>query len=456
MPKKITYNSTHNPNEKNLIMHGVIESFKETVLSDASWPERAESWPQNRHLDDYWRLLLAPWTLKSLSEEPKLPDIMALLSLAWIAQKPLPIMDPVDFLQRINPGNKPIIVDIGMGDAHALKEIKEREGFVTVGLGLHEINPVNAPFLDLLIYSPVPNGAWANRVFNYLRGKVALVCEAYGASTYAAGESNPIEASIFAGLLLAPGATAKLIVSSIPEEEEEQSPLGFASQRQRLVDFFKEHLGLEMTISRTYISSRLKPGTHCVDYHVEIKRNVDAIVTEKSLEELFALAKAYIGVCRVIPKNTQAGEFGEFGIRARTYTREQEEIQWEGKNLSQNILSRTVRFTGEKDENPTFTLRFTNDIMGDFIIRFSEYYLNNKQQPEWAIAVNKDKGAVVLTYIGIHPNRISALNQAKLELNIISPGLWTESHPHQFFSVKGIEKPPIALNSSFVERISNA
>ncbi|EHL30469.1 hypothetical protein [Legionella drancourtii] len=421
-------------------MYARTESFTEQVLRDHRWPEQANSWPQSRRLEDYVRLLLAPWTFKSLSETSKLPDIMALLSLAWMADKPTPILDPVDFLQRINPENKPIVVDIGMGDAFALREMKEKAGFVTIGLGLHEINPDNAHFIDLLAYSPVPNGPVAQRIFNYLRGKVALVCEAFGASTYAAGETNPIEALIFEGLLLAPGGVAKLIVSSIPKEEEEQSPLGFASQRQQLVNFFKDQLGLELLISRTYIKSLVMPGSYCVDFHVEIKRNPEAVVSDKSLEELFTLAKKHIGQCKVIPKSTDVGEFGGFGIRGRTYTREGETIQWKGQDYAQGVQAKSFAFVGEGNTCPSFTLHFnSNELMGDFATRFAEYYLNNKAQSEWSMKVNEQNNHVVLTYKDMQHNRIHAKAQAKNELNQVFPGLWSEFSAHRLFQPQAKE-----------------
>lgn len=415
-------------------MYAKTDPFTEQVLFDAPWPEQANSWPQSRRLEDYLRLLLAPWTFKSLTETAKLPDIMSLLSLAWMANKPEQILDPVDFLQRVNPENKPIVVDIGMGDAFALREMKEKEDFVTIGLGLHEINPDNAQFIDLLAYSPVPNGLIAQRIFNYLRGKVALVCEAFGASTYAAGETNPIEALIFEGLLLAPGGVAKLIVSSIPKEEEEQSPLGFAPQRQQLVRFFKEQLGLELLISRTYIKSLVMPGSYCVDFHVEIKRSLDAIVSEQPLEELFTLAKKHIGQCTVIPKSTEVGEFGGFGIRGRTYTREGEATQWKGMDYAQGVRGKSFAFVGEEKACPCFSLQFkSNELMGDFATRFAEYYLNNKEQPEWSMTVNEQNNDVVLTYTDMHHHKEHAKAQAKSELKLVFPDLWSEFSAYRLF-----------------------
>jgi hypothetical protein len=403
-----------------------MQEKNERVLADEPWPEKAISWPQSRHLEDYWRLLLAPWTFKSLSEEPKLPDIMALLSFAWLANQPIFINDTENYLQEINSENKPIVVDIGMGDAYALREMKEKEGFITVGLGMHEINPDNAKYIDLLAYSSVPNGRSARQVFNLLRGKVALVCESFGASTYA---DNPIEALIYEGLLLAPGGVAKLIVSSIPKESEEQSPLGFAAQRQRLVAFFKEHLGLELIISRTYIKSLVMKGSFCIDYHVEIRRAPNALVSDKSLEELFALAEKEMGHCTTVPKCTNVGEFaGGFGIRGRSYTRAGEAIQNQGMDYTQGILVKTFRLTGTENTAASISLRFvSNEFMNDFIIRFREYYLNNKEQPEWSIESDEQNKSTTFTYNGHHENGFAAMRQAREELSQIFPKLFTTS-----------------------------
>lgn len=403
------------------------------ILEENPWPEKALTWPQSRHLSDYLYLLLAPWSFKSLSQTLMLADVTTLLLLAWAANLPTQVECDDNLLERINPDNKPIVVDIGLGDANALKEIKELQDVVTIGFGLHEINDVNAKSLNLTCYSPVPRGVLARKVFESLRGRVSLLLEAFGASTYADGEANPIEALIFEGLLLAPGGTAKIIVSSILGEDTEQSPIGFAYQRNRLVQFFKDELGLKMVISRTHIKSAIT-GEVCIDFHVEIKRLTDAKVTDKSLNELFELAKDKIGKCTLIPKSTKVGEFKGFGIRGRTYTLHDEVIQFESINIAQGIQTRSIQLSGT--DYPSFTLvADSNQVLDEFITRFSEYYLNNWMQPDWNLEVDITNKTIELMYCGSASNRLEALAQAKIEINRIFPNFFAQIKPI-FFSEK--------------------
>ncbi len=204
------------------------------VVQESPWPVQAISWPQGRRLVDYLNFLLAPLPFKALSEEPMLPELISLLALALQANQPLLATISNDLMACINPQNKPIVVDLGLGDGNALAEMKQQQDLITIGIGLHQIIPANAPYIDLLCYSPVAHGVQARKLFDELRGGVNLVCEVYGPSTYADGLSNPIESLIYAGLLLAPGGRARIIASSVFGEDKDQSPFGFATQRLRL------------------------------------------------------------------------------------------------------------------------------------------------------------------------------------------------------------------------------
>ena len=418
------------------------ETDKKIVLKDGIWPERSLSWPKDRTLTQYFNFLMAPLSFDSLSQEEQLPNIAALLALAWQANIPMEVADN-ELLQQINPDGKPIVVDIGVGDGNALAAMKN-EGLVTVGFGLHEIHPQNEAFIDLLCYTSVPDGSVAQRMFRLLRGKVAMVVEVYGAVTYA---NNPIHAALFAGLLLAPNGTAKIIMSSIPKEENEQSPLGFASERKCLIEFFKA-IGLELTISRTYIKSRVIPGSYCVDYLLEIKRDLFAKVTDMTLDELFALANEQIGFCSHIPKKSQSGEFGRFSIQGRTYTRSGNQTQFAALDISEDISS-AFRLVGESNPLPNYTLSFSSDkALNEFTIRFSEYYLNNQRDSLWSMQIDTDHKKVNVTYQNFLGG-LSVLQKAKEEITRVFPELITKkSDRNRFFmNPKVIEYADTSSNS---------
>jgi|GEM_PF-5588334 len=390
------------------------------LLSDRE-PELAIEWPQSRLLADYVFLLLKSWSFETLSNEKQLPEIIGFLALASHAKR--------FALAEINPDSKPIVVDIGLGDGFALQEIKKRTDFVTVGFGLHEINPENKPFIDLLCYSSFPKGPKARELFDLLRGKVSLVVEAYGASTYAKGESNSIESLIAASLLLAPGGTAKLIISCILKEDRDQSPMGFANQRQRLVTFIQRVLGIDIVISRTYIKSLVVTGSFCVDYHVEIKRGLEASVSDKPLDELFAMAREQIGHCDLVPKTTRFGEFGFYNIQGSTYTLEGQQPQLHALDTRAALVSSSFRFSGPQSNYPTFKLEFNSMIiLQDFIVRFSEYYLNNKDKPEWIVVQNPVDTSVELAFTRPSKGLVNAMYQARLEINRVVPDLLTVSN----------------------------
>lgn len=411
----------------------VMRQKIEPILKDDPWPEKKDSWPQCRTLADYCRFLLKTWSFKTLAEEPSLPNIIAFLELARHANKPEYAEDQDDFLRRINPEDKPVVLDCGLGDANALKEMKDN-GFITVGFGLHHINPENASSVDLLVYSPIPNGNKARMIFDYLRGKVALVCDTFGASTYAADKNNttnPIEALIFEGLLLAPGGEARSIVSCIPQQDTEQSPIGFAPQRQRLVNFFKQELGLDMRITRTHVKSTIMPGQYCIEYLVEVQRAIDAKVSLKPLDELFLLAAQHVGSCTVLEKPSKVGEYDGFAIRGRSYTRRGEEIQLLGMQHHLFLTSSQCFFV---EDQPQISLNFKSKAaQEDFSIRFSEYYLNIKEDIEWTLESSNNGHNVMLRYSGKHANRADAMMQAKIEINRISPNLLDTSFASRFF-----------------------
>lgn len=396
------------------------------IYTDAPWPEDAKSWPQNRTLNDYLSLLLAPWPFGALSSEPKLPDVMVLLSLAWQANRPF-AMSPNAFFAEFNPENKPIVVDIGMGDGNALLDIKKRMNVKTVGFSLHTVKEQNLPGIDLLCYSSVPTGKSAQKIFEQLRGKVALVCETYGAATYAKGTSNPIQALIFSGLLLAPGGVAKIISSSILEEDDDQSPLGFAPARERLVAFFKQKLNLDLIVSRSYIQSRVMPGRYCTDYHIEIKRNKDAAVSLLPLNILFHLAEVDIGTCAMVEKTSKTAIFDAFSIQGRTYTLIGEKPQLKSTVLSDHITQRDL---STMHQQHVFDFTFDSSAaMHEFLTRFAEYYQNNKPTSDWTIKHDAQNNKVTAWYI--HPRQNLAAAVADLER--IQTGLWKSPAATGFF-----------------------
>ncbi|KTD43303.1 hypothetical protein [Legionella quateirensis] len=288
-----------------------------------------------------------------------------------------------------------IIVDSGMGDGHALASYKKENNF-TIGFSLQDLPEHNKKQIDVCCFSPVPNGEHARWLFDILRGRVTRVIETYGAVTY---DKHPFQAAVYLGLLLRPEGEAEIIFSEI-KGDIDQSPLGFSANRKALVEFFKDELGLDAVIRRTTINSAVNPGAVCYDYHLHIKRSKDASVCEKPLDELFQKIEQRFGVCSVVPKKSDFGNFSHgFSIMGSTYTLPGAMPQHESLLQSDGIVgvhwNVNQKRSGMRVE---LGLAFRdNEVLNTFVNLFNEMYVRHYNS-DWNLRVDHETFSVRLDY----------------------------------------------------------
>ncbi|MBL7481104.1 hypothetical protein [Legionella bononiensis] len=288
-----------------------------------------------------------------------------------------------------------IVVDSGMGDGHALTSYKKDNNF-TIGFSLQDLPEHNKNHIDVCCFSPVPNGEHARWLFDILRGRVTRVIETYGAVTY---DKNPFQAAVYLGLLLRPEGEAEIIFSEI-KGDIDQSPLGFSANREALVVFFKEELGLDAVIRRTTINSAVNPGEVCYDFHLHMKRSRDASVCEKPLDEIFQMIEQRFGVCSVVPKKSDFGNFSHgFSIVGSTYTLPGAMPQQESLLQSDGIVGVhwkvNQKSTGMRVE---LGLAFKdNEVLNTFVNLFHEMYVRHYNS-DWNLRVDHETLSVRLDY----------------------------------------------------------
>lgn len=100
------------------------------------------------------------------------------------------------------------------------------------------------------------------KLLNDHYGRCSLILDTYGAVTY---DNNPDRVLLLFALLLAPGGTASMMVSTTKEEIPTHV---FTTDEtlQQIADFLKEKMGVTLEWSAKKIESQAKPGTYCTDF----------------------------------------------------------------------------------------------------------------------------------------------------------------------------------------------
>ncbi len=371
----------------------IKDQLKSTVLADADYPlQRKTSWPKDRHRTRYLQL-----------HYPKLPQNLD---------------DPALQLNLDNFPANAIIVDAGAGDGLALAQMKTMDN-MTVGFSLHKVKKRNQPNIDVMCYSPIPHGSQARAAFAALHGRVDRVFDTYGPGTY-----GSIHSLIYCGMLLSPNATAHIIISSVLHEHPDQSPIGYAGTRKRLIELFRDAFQLEMTIARTFIRSAVQAGATCKDFNVTIKRPLHAQPPADSLDNQCAILDAVLGKPVSIPKTTNWGNFEDgFKIEGKAFL-QHGETNLQAHDWQSAISAVHMDYVIQHSMGIRFYFQFDDQIScSQFSIQFSEFFVSHPHT-DWQIMLNAADACTITYYDTVSPyiasiavsKAVEQLSQAELKL----------------------------------------
>jgi hypothetical protein len=145
----------------------------------------------------------------------------------------------------------------------------------------------------------------------------SLVLDTYGAATY---DDNPDLVLLFYALLLSPGGTASIVVSTT----NDQTPthvFTFDETLQQIGNFLKENIGVTLKWCSKKIASQAKPGTYCTDFLFRLV--AEDVKKEKALNpiELFSILSKKLREIIGNPHVTENPWYssGEFKIVAKRY-----------------------------------------------------------------------------------------------------------------------------------------
>lgn len=258
-------------------------------FADAGLPIPQINWPKTRNLKTYLELV-RPKLLRNLNQS----------GLAYSLQ------------------HRPCaVLDAGVGEGVALAEIKSEETF-TIGMTMHAVQAINAKNFDVLCYSTIPHGQSARVLHAKLINEIDLLFDIYGPCTYA---ENPLHVLLFYALLIARGGSALIVISCLPQEDMDISPIGFAGTRHEVVQFFETILQIKLTISRTFLHSSVTQNTLCKDFILQMFRPLDAPEILLSLDALLVKANAIFNAPHIIKKKEEWGKFdGNNEIHGKDYS----------------------------------------------------------------------------------------------------------------------------------------
>ena len=214
------------------------------------------------------------------------------------------------------------VIDIGAGKGVLiadLRQMAQKQGinFNLVAVGATVLDAEHAKSANYVYYQKVPDH---DRLLEDYANKADFVIDTFGAATYA---TNPIHALIYSILLLKPGAKYTAISSLVPGAED-YSAFGDINTQLRLIEFFRKHLALELSIKPTYLRSKVKgnEGVIVQDLLIHCERVINC-KQEYSLnrfKELAKLVNQYIGTPEILSVWNNA-DFGKFQIRRIRYNR---------------------------------------------------------------------------------------------------------------------------------------
>ncbi len=226
-----------------------------------------------------------------------------------------------DYLSALHSIEKPKIIELGAGAGVGAGETKDLLPHAEViAAGITPLYPENAAKCHQIYYAFIPNNL---RLLQDHFGTAHVVIDVFGASTYAI---NPIHVLIYAVGLLAIGGKFMGVVSGLDDAPYtfDSSPLGAGINRDDLIKFFKEYLGIELEIKKTKVASRLKPGKIVEDFYVEFTKTQSAkSFVYDDFIQVCLIADKVLGIPHEIDVSSES-DYGKFtqnqSIKSLFYT----------------------------------------------------------------------------------------------------------------------------------------
>lgn len=266
-----------------------IVGTQEGIIFDDGEEHMQLEWPfQRRYRTDYVKLLI-PQTKETLQKKPRQDDFLAKL-----------------------PQN-PKIIELGAGAGFGARDIKElRPDATVIAVGVTPLFEENIPYCDQIYYASIPNNL---ALLKDHFGTADLVIDVFGAHTYA---HSVRDAAIYAACLLKEGGKFKSVISGLDDSPHtpDSCPLGSGIDRHELIQFFKEHLGIDLVIKKTMVESKLKPGKIVEDFYLEFTKTSEAKpLIFSDFARLCKLAEDTLGIPHEIDVSSDS-DYGKFKSQA--------------------------------------------------------------------------------------------------------------------------------------------
>lgn len=356
------------------------------IIADENYPERQpKGWPFSRTLEKIERLH-GSWNTRSTLSDDK------------VFSKEQNRFDFSKLLKMYD-----IFVDFGCGNARLLDDLRRRFRHLNlylVGVARDQVADQYLASIDEMWYMSLPLANNIQAFAERFKNKVGLVTCTFGAATYS---NVPHKVVVLAAYLLRKGGHFSAIISSQPGHYD-GTPLGYADTRKKLAAFLKK-LGLEMTSRMTSIQSEVVPDAKPIDCKLDIVRPLDAPEITYTLEELFDMADAEIG----IPNKLKAPPNHPY--KFKTQSIEMRDYRKPNKPLKNNILElehikkTSLEIKPIKDFGVVFQILLDIGSAEELEKLYQKVnhrltdYLNDQVIPTWSVEKNTANQVLTISYL---------------------------------------------------------
>lgn len=257
------------------------------------------TWPNSRGFFEI-ATLHALNTVESLtSENPNLLDILGALP-----ARP----------------KKPVVIDLGMGNgdflvelAVKLKELNRKADLIGVSASADEVRWHRCKYAGIqIIRGKLPHDDSVMTLLEERQGTADNVFDTYGPATYS---NNPLHSLIFAAILLKSGGKFSAMTST-EGDSIATTVFGDETIRNKITEFFKAELDIDIKFEFSSIRSRVSPGKINTDLLVSFsKGNVELMASDYL--NLCRRADSAVGVSRLLRPSWFS--YRDFSIAMRTY-----------------------------------------------------------------------------------------------------------------------------------------
>lgn len=258
--------------------------------------EKKKAWPNDRGIDEVVKLH-AYNTEKTLTSVPNKLDILFGL--------------PDD----------PVIIDQGMGQgnfliemAAKLKALKKKATLIGVSASPKEVKKDQCRYAGInLVEGALPHDASVMTMLKGYQGRADRVFDTFGAATYA---QNPLHSLILSALLLKQGGRFSAISST---DNNFHTMFGDEKNRDKIIEFFKTEMNIDISFQFTSINSRVTPGQINTDLLISFTRGADNL-TAKDYLHLCKKVDKVVGVPFLSREHKSWYQYEGFSISPREYS----------------------------------------------------------------------------------------------------------------------------------------